>query len=89
MLRVSNSIFGAVAFATLMAGQSLGTILRKIRTMSDRQCAGCSDAELLGRFIANRDESAFELLVWRHGKLVLGVCRRYEHARPLELVPAV
>lgn len=34
------------------------------------------DAELLARFAATRDESAFELLVWRHAGMVLGVCRR-------------
>jgi RNA polymerase sigma factor (sigma-70 family) len=37
---------------------------------------GLSDAELLQRFVAGRDEAAFELLVWRHGPMVLGVCRR-------------
>jgi RNA polymerase sigma factor (sigma-70 family) len=35
-----------------------------------------SDAELLERFARWRDEAAFELLVWRHGKMVLGTCRR-------------
>jgi RNA polymerase sigma factor (sigma-70 family) len=35
-----------------------------------------SDAELLRRFLAGRDEAAFELLVWRHGILVLTTCRR-------------
>lgn len=35
-----------------------------------------SDAELLRRFVAGRDEASFELLVWRHGILVLGTCRR-------------
>src|SRR5580704_8487954 len=35
-----------------------------------------SDADLLHRFLANQDEAAFELLVWRHGPLVLGTCRR-------------
>jgi RNA polymerase sigma factor (sigma-70 family) len=34
------------------------------------------DHELLGRFVAERDESAFELLVWRHSRLVFEVCRR-------------
>jgi RNA polymerase sigma factor (sigma-70 family) len=35
-----------------------------------------SDAALLFRFAQHRDQTAFELLVWRHGGLVLGVCRR-------------
>src|SRR5262249_3015886 len=30
---------------------------------------------LLNRFTTRRDESAFELLMWRHGTMVLGVCR--------------
>jgi RNA polymerase sigma factor (sigma-70 family) len=37
--------------------------------------AGPADAELLARFAAARDESAFELLVWRHAALVQRVCR--------------
>ena len=36
---------------------------------------GPSDAELLGRFAAERDAGAFELLVWRHAGLVFRVCR--------------
>lgn len=35
-----------------------------------------SDAAVLRRFDLTRDETAFELLVWRHGGLVMGVCRR-------------
>jgi RNA polymerase sigma factor (sigma-70 family) len=37
---------------------------------------GVPDAELLGRWIAGRDEAAFELLLRRHAPLVHGVCRR-------------
>jgi RNA polymerase sigma factor (sigma-70 family) len=37
---------------------------------------GLADAQLLERFAKDRDEAAFEVLVWRHGGLVLGVCRR-------------
>jgi RNA polymerase sigma factor (sigma-70 family) len=35
-----------------------------------------SDAELLGRFVRCRDESAFAGLVTRHGPMVRNVCRR-------------
>src|SRR5262249_53118606 len=35
-----------------------------------------SDAELLRRWVGDRDQAAFEVLVWRHGPMVLGVCRR-------------
>src|SRR6516164_6332638 len=41
-----------------------------------RADAGPSDAQLLQRFLNDHDESAFELLVWRHGPMVQGVCRR-------------
>src|SRR5438309_3057530 len=37
---------------------------------------GQTDAQLLARFIATRDETAFATLVRRHGSMVLGVCRR-------------
>ncbi|MFL5242559.1 MAG: RNA polymerase sigma factor [Gemmataceae bacterium] len=34
---------------------------------------GLTDAQLLQRFLAERDEAVFELLVWRHGPMVMRV----------------
>jgi RNA polymerase sigma factor (sigma-70 family) len=46
---------------------------------------GLTDAQLLESFVARRDEAAFEVLVWRHGPKVLGVCRRVlRHAQDAE-----
>jgi RNA polymerase sigma factor (sigma-70 family) len=42
----------------------------------DPDLASRTDSELLKRFLANRDENAFEALVRRHGPMVLGLCRR-------------
>ncbi len=38
--------------------------------------SGLSERELLDRFLAARDEIAFEAILARHGPMVLGVCRR-------------
>ncbi|MBI3408399.1 MAG: sigma-70 family RNA polymerase sigma factor [Planctomycetes bacterium] len=59
-----------------MAGQHSNTLLAQLRGIVGPPDAGESDAELLERWLTRRDESAFELLVWRHGGLVLGVCQR-------------
>ena len=48
--------------------------LRKALTTC--QETGATDGELLERFYVSRDEAAFELLVWRHHRMVLGVCSR-------------
>jgi RNA polymerase sigma factor (sigma-70 family) len=37
---------------------------------------GQRDSVLLKRFVEDNDESAFEVLVQRHGPMVMGVCRR-------------
>jgi RNA polymerase sigma factor (sigma-70 family) len=41
--------------------------------------AALSDGQLLERFLADRDETAVEVLVRRYGPLVFGVCRRVLH----------
>jgi len=53
----------------------LGIMLRRIcRSLATPR--ELPDRQLLERFALFRDETAFDLLVRRHGPLVLGVCRR-------------
>src|SRR5579859_7784947 len=61
-----------------MAGISV--ILRQLRTlMATQRPQGQTDADLLERFVSQRDEVAFAALLERHGAMVLGVCRRILH----------
>lgn len=59
-----------------MAGRMRGLLERLLLRQRAEQHSGVPDAELLRRFAHDRDEAAFELLVWRHGAMVLGLCRR-------------
>jgi RNA polymerase sigma factor (sigma-70 family) len=59
-----------------MDSRLLHSLLLRLRRSAEPPDGGLSDAELLRRFVRRRDEAAFELLVWRHGPMVLGVCRR-------------
>lgn len=57
--------------------------LRKSALVLDR--GSFTDGELLGAFIAQQDEAAFEAIVRRHERMVLGVCRRVlSHAQDAE-----
>jgi DNA-directed RNA polymerase specialized sigma24 family protein len=59
-----------------MAGAQLGAALRHIqRLFTEGSATGVSDTQLLGRFAAHRDESAFAALMARHGPMVMTVCR--------------
>jgi RNA polymerase sigma factor (sigma-70 family) len=55
---------------------SLRTVLRLLQRFQGEESGSASDAELLRRFIDLREESAFEVLVRRHGQAVLNLCRR-------------
>ncbi len=60
-----------------MATGPMRGVLRHLRGATLlRDAADVSDGQLLERFLARRDEAAFEALVRRHGPMVLGVCRR-------------
>ena len=50
--------------------------LRDLGRIFGRGVLPSADGALLERFVARRDEDAFEALVRRHGPMVRGVCRR-------------
>jgi RNA polymerase sigma factor (sigma-70 family) len=53
-----------------------GLIDRMGRLFGRGSVTGLSEKQLLDRFIVDRDETAFEALVERHGPMVLAVCRQ-------------
>ena len=60
-----------------MNEKQLRTIVGNLRRVIGPNSSGpTSDAQLLERYRTLRDELAFEMLVWRHGSMVLNVCRR-------------
>ena len=62
--------------------RTLHALLGHARRVLHLSPGGATDGQLLDRFLTG-DETAFELLVWRHGPMVLSVCRRVlgdEHA---------
>src|SRR5689334_22671056 len=61
----------------LMSPPQVGTILCNVRALFTAEApAGQADRDLLARYRADRDESAFAALLQRHGPLVWGVCWR-------------
>jgi RNA polymerase sigma factor (sigma-70 family) len=60
-----------------MAGGKLSDVLHRMRILERvRALRRQGDGALLERFVADKDEAAFEVLVQRHGPMVLGVSRR-------------
>jgi RNA polymerase sigma factor (sigma-70 family) len=60
-----------------MAHRSLHPLLHYLRRLGGNAGAGpLEDAQLLGRFLTSRDESAFTMIVQRYGAMVSGLCVR-------------
>lgn len=55
---------------------SLAHVFAQVQRWTSPPLADLSDAELLQRFVQQRDEAAFAELVARHGAMVLRSCRR-------------
>src|SRR5947209_8698089 len=59
-----------------MARRWFDAVAQYLRRAHVRCAEPRSDAQLLDLYLADHDQTAFEVLVWRHGSMVLGVCRR-------------
>jgi RNA polymerase sigma factor (sigma-70 family) len=63
-----------------MTAAGLHEVVRQLRgVLARRETAGLTDGELWQRWVRERDEAALEVLVRKHGPMVLGVCRRILH----------
>ena len=69
-----------------MSTGQLNGVLRRIQRLTGlKELDASSDGELLELFVKERDEGAFEVLLERHGPMVLGVCRRVlQHAQDVD-----
>ena len=59
-----------------MAVRHLSRLVERLRHVLVKQKGAATDADLLGSFVRQRDEAAFEALVRKHGPMVMGVCNR-------------
>jgi erythromycin esterase len=60
-----------------MSSRPLPDIVGRVRrAVGPGTVVGVPDGDLLARWAGGRDQLAFELLVWRHGPMVLATCRR-------------
>ena len=69
-----------------MASKSINGVLQHVRLLAAVQTGrALPDHELLTRFVEQKDEAAFTVLIERHGPMVLGVCQRaLRHAQDAE-----
>jgi RNA polymerase sigma factor (sigma-70 family) len=59
-----------------MIATQASKVFHCIRSLALHQHDGATDGNLLDLYVRQKDEAAFEALVRRHGRMVLGVCRR-------------
>ena len=60
-----------------MAAEPLRLVVQHLRKLVGAPAGGgVTDGQLLERFVQQRDQAAFELLVRRHERMVWSVCRR-------------
>jgi len=60
----------------MVNGCASRALLQVARVFQEGTLTGMSDRQILERFVDQRDETAFESLLSRHGPMVLNVCRQ-------------
>lgn len=63
----------------IMSVSRLNRVVRHLHQVATEIPDQLGDRELLERFVTHRDEIAFEVLLARHGRMVMGVCQRILH----------
>lgn len=59
-----------------MSNRGLNRLVRQMRVLIEVRQEEATDAQLIDRFVNQRDQTAFATLVYRHGPMVQAVCRR-------------
>ena len=65
--------------SSLRGSTGPAVIVQLQRLFQNGTLTGSTEGELLERFVARRDEAAFEVIVARYGPMVLHVCRQLLH----------
>jgi RNA polymerase sigma factor (sigma-70 family) len=76
-IREYKIVDGSQIWSQGMPSSPLQSVVRHLRgVLVNHAVAEVLDAELLSRYVLHKDATAFDLLLRRHGPMVLGVCRR-------------
>jgi RNA polymerase sigma factor (sigma-70 family) len=59
-----------------MVASHARSVVHCFRILARHEFAGATDSKLLDLYVREMNETAFEVLVRRHGRMVLGVCQR-------------
>jgi RNA polymerase sigma factor (sigma-70 family) len=62
-----------------VANRPLHPLIHELLARVAPEGSNIRDGDLLERFLTQNDQAGFEMIVWRHGPMVLAACRRILH----------